>query len=295
MLTIFAKLISESLLSLYPVILKKIKISIINQIWTRLISYLIISSLLINRKFIQQIIFHKITLVFSIINFLHILMSYIGFKLLDSGVALSIFFTFPIMILIIETRRFNIHYLIIIFGLFLLSFDNKKKSEDENKNKNKNENKDENNTNKTWIGIPIMLLAALTEALIFFCVKKIPTTNSWNHMFIGYLFPTILFTLYFAYYYYKNVWQNKEHETKHNINKITLYLILINCVIGTIGYFLRFYTAYRLNAYVYSILSYFGIITGYIYGHYIDQQSITWNKILGTLIIIISSIFILKK
>jgi drug/metabolite transporter (DMT)-like permease len=228
-------------------------------------------------------------------------MSYIGFKLLDSGVALSIFFTFPIMILIMETRRFDIHYLIIIFGLFLLSFDNKKKSEDrdkninKNNNENKNKNKNDSNSNRTWIGIPAMLLAALTEALIFFCVKKIPTNNSWNHMFIGYLFPTILFTLYFAYYYYKNVWQNKEHETKHNIHKITLNLILINCVIGTIGYFLRFYTAYRLNAYVYSILSYFGIITGYIYGHYIDQQSITWNKILGTLIIIISSIFILKK
>ena len=126
MLTILAKLVSESLLSLYPVILKKIKVSIVNQIWTRLISYFIVSSLLIDRDFIKTIIFNRIAILFSAINFMHIVTTYIGFKILDSGVALSVFLTFPIMILIMETRRFDIRYLIILLGLFLLSFDNKK-------------------------------------------------------------------------------------------------------------------------------------------------------------------------
>jgi len=291
MLTILAKLVSESLLSLYPVILKKIKVSIVNQIWTRLISYFIVSSLLIDRDFIKTVIFNRIAILFSAINFMHIVTTYIGFKILDSGVALSVFLTFPIMILIMETKRFDIRYLIILLGLFLLSFDNKKI--DENKEKI-DENKEKGYKNRYWIGIPIMLLSALTEALIFFCVRRIHTTNSWNHMFIGYLYPTILFTVYFIYYYCKNVlWS--EGQKKHTFHRLTVILLLINCAIGTVGYFLRFYSAYRLDAYLYSVLSYFLIITGYLYGYYIDHQIITWNKILGTVIIVISSIFILRK
>ena len=298
MITILAKLISESLLSLYPIILKKIDVSIINQIWTRMFSYLIISALFINREFIKKYLLTRTAIIFSVINFIHVVFSYIGFKLLDSGVALSIFFTFPIMILIIETRKFNLHYLIIIFGLFLLSFNNKNKisstEEDEPNEKNDIQNNTQNKKN-TIIGIVTMLLAAFMEALIFFCVKKIPTQNSWNHMFIAYLPATLLFTIYFIYYYYKNILYENIKEIKHKFHRITIVLILINCIIGTIGYFLRFYTAYRLNAYLYSILSYFGIITGYIYGYYIAKQDITWNKVVGTIIIIISSIFILKN
>jgi drug/metabolite transporter (DMT)-like permease len=285
---------------LYPIILKKIDVSIIIQIWTRLFSYLIISALFINREFIKKYLLKRTSIIFSLINFSHVVFSYIGFKLLDSGVALSIFFTFPIMILIIETRKFNPHYLIIIFGLFLLSFNNKNKisstKEDEPNEKNNTLNTKNNtlNTKNTITGIIIMLLGAFTEALLFYCIKKIPTQNSWNHVFIAYLPATVLFTIYFIYYYYKNILDENIKEIKYKFHHITIVLILINCIIGTIGYFLRFYAAYRLDAYFYSILSYFGIITGYIYGYYIAKQDITWNKVVGTIIIIISSIFILK-
>ena len=303
MITILAKLISESLLSLYPIILKKIDVSIIIQIWTRLFSYLIISALFINREFIKKYLLKRTAIIFSLINFSHFVLCYIGIKLLDSGVALSIFYTFPIMILIMETRKFNPHYLIIIFGLFLLSFNNKNKisptEEEEPNEKNNTPNNIQNtknttNTKNTITGIIIMLLGAFTEALLFFCIKKIPTQNSWNHVFIAYLPATVLFTIYFIYYYYKNILYENIKEIKHKFHRITIVLILINCIIGTIGYFLRFYAAYRLDAYFYSILSYFGIITGYIYGYYIAKQDITWNKVLGTIIIIISSIFVLK-
>lgn len=293
MITILAKLISESLLSLYPIILKKIDVSIIIQIWTRLFSYLIISALFINREFIKKYLLKRTSIIFSLINFSHVVFSYIGFKLLDSGVALSIFFTFPIMILIIETRKFNPHYLIIIFGLFLLSFNNKNKISS-TKEDEPNEKNNTLNIKNTITGIIIMLLGAFTEALLFYCIKKIPTQNSWNHVFIAYLPATVLFTIYFIYYYYKNILDENIKEIKYKFHHITIVLILINCIIGTIGYFLRFYAAYRLDAYFYSILSYFGIITGYIYGYYIAKQDITWNKVVGTIIIIISSIFILK-
>jgi hypothetical protein len=66
MITILAKLISESLLSLYPIILKKIDVSIIIQIWTRLFSYLIISALFINREFIKKYLLKRIAIIFSL-------------------------------------------------------------------------------------------------------------------------------------------------------------------------------------------------------------------------------------
>lgn len=45
---IYSKLISESLLSLYPIFVKKINLPIDIQLWIRLISYVLISLFFIN-------------------------------------------------------------------------------------------------------------------------------------------------------------------------------------------------------------------------------------------------------
>ncbi len=51
---VIAKVLAESLLSLYPVFVKKIGLTIPIQLWARLIAYVAISALFINKTFILQ-------------------------------------------------------------------------------------------------------------------------------------------------------------------------------------------------------------------------------------------------
>ena len=67
-----------------------------------------------------------------------------------------------------------------------------------------------------------------------------------------------------------------------------LLAFVLNGLIGALGYFLRFYSAYRLDAKTFSILSYFGIIMAYIYGILMNDEILTIYKVVGTLLIIFS-------
>jgi drug/metabolite transporter (DMT)-like permease len=82
------------------------------------------------------------------------------------------------------------------------------------------------------------------------------------------------------------------NKNSFNIGLVGLALV-INGVIGAIGYWLRFYSVYRLEPSIYSILSFFGIIMAYIYGIMFDNESINWMKIAAILLIILSNFLIL--
>ena len=44
-------------------------------------------------------------------------------------------------------------------------------------------------------GYVMIILSALTEALIYFVVRRIKTNNPWNHMFISYFMGALLITI----------------------------------------------------------------------------------------------------
>jgi len=93
---IVSKLFSESLLSFYPVFVKKIDLSILLQLWTRLITYVLISVFFINYAFVTNNILSKEGILLSLINLFHVYASYEGFKNLDSGVSFTIFNIYPL-------------------------------------------------------------------------------------------------------------------------------------------------------------------------------------------------------
>ena len=77
------------------------------------------------------------------------------------------------------------------------------------------------------------------------------------------------------------------------VNNLSISLLL-NACIGLIGYVLRFYAVSRLDTIVYSSLSYFGIVMAFVYG-IINGESVSFKKISGALLIILSNIWLLKK
>ncbi len=311
-LPIFSKVVAESLLSLYPVFVKKIGLSIPIQLWTRLLAYVIISAFFINRTFVFQSLTSYNAILLALINLSHVYFSYMGFKYLDSGVSFTLFNTYPFMILLMSNAPWNNAYLLALAGFAIFAYENYIHSGEDKKEENKVENKDENkDKNMRWhnpfiFGVLMILLSAFTEALIYFLVRKVKSTNSWDHVFISYFLGALIMSIYMIYvYFYKKEElkedfiqkenSEKEDNKKSFINNRIFIALLLNGILGAVGYYLRFYAAYRLDSQIYAILSYIGIIMAYVYGIALNKEKLSIYKIIGTLFIIIANYMILSK
>ena len=123
-LEIVSKLTSESLLSLYPIFVKKIGISSSLQLWTRLITYVLISVFFVNWSFIKASLFSLDSITLGLVNLSHVFFSYEGFRHLDSGVSFAIFNSYPLMILLLAGTMWHKSYLLVILGLAFFIYGN---------------------------------------------------------------------------------------------------------------------------------------------------------------------------
>ena len=288
-LEILSKLTSESLLSLYPIFVKKIGISSSLQLWTRLITYVSISIFFVNWSFIKSSLFTLDSLTLGLVNLSHVFFSYEGFRHLDSGVSFAIFNSYPLMILLLAGTMWHNSYLLVFLGLAFFIYGNytekkeETKEKDAEKKKEKNEAKEKENFN---YGLIMILLAALTEALIYFLIRRIKTANTWNHVFISYFLGAVLMSVY-SIYNYADTSTGLETADKGRVG----LAVIINGIIGTVGYFLRFFASYRLEPEIYAPLSYFGVVMSYVYGLIFNNESLNWKKVLGTVSILASNYF----
>ena len=284
-LEILSKLASESLLSLYPIFVKKIGISSSLQLWTRLITYVLISVFFVNWSFIKSSLFSLDSITLGLVNLSHIFFSYEGFRNLDSGVSFAIFNSYPLMILLLAGTMWHNSYLLVILGLAFFIYGNYAEKNPEIKKQDEDSNKDESKEFFNY-GLVMILLAALTEAFIYFLVRRIKTPNNWNHVFISYFLGAVLLTAYMVYNY-KDAESGLDSADKSRVG----IAVITNGIIGTMGYFLRFFASYRLEPEVYAPLSYFGVIMSYVYGIAFDNELLNWKKVLGTVSILASNYF----
>ena len=296
---IVSKLVGESLLSFYSIFVKKINVALILQIWSRFFMYIAISAFFVDWGFIYKSITSTYGVLLSVTTILHVYFSYRSFQLLDSGVATTIYYMYPIIILLLYGKSLSPILLIPLFGVYLIANDfTSSKDTVKEPYKNNTDNSDnsdkpddsiiKNDTNVKehfWNeGIIAALIAALTEAIIFYFVKNIKTLNNWNHIFLSYFIGASVLTPY--------LWKN--------IINIQLYSglslsLVVNAFIGLFGYYLRFYAISRLDTYIYAVLSYFGIVMSYVYGVVLNNDKITVQKIIGTLCIVLTNLYMLKK
>jgi len=160
-----------------------------------------------------------------------------------------------------------------ILGVYLLYSEKEKEEEQTDKNIDKQTDKDKLN------GVIMISLAAFTEALIYFIVRRLKTTNNWNHIFLSYFPGSLLLTGFL----YKQIIKS---------NSLVSLSLGLNGVIGLVGYVLRFFAISRLEPSIYAPLSYFGVIMAYVYGILINGEQITLTKVLGSLCIIIPNLFL---
>jgi len=280
---VLAKILSELTLATYPVFIKIVDISFIKKLIYRFFAFCLISIFFCDINVLKKYLFNKDGLLLSFYTLIHIIASYKGYELLDGGVANSILYIYPLIILYFNNKNYIIIYFCILVGLILLSLDHFIK-----KNKINSDKKD---VQITYVkGFFCMLIAAITEALIYFSVLNIKTTNNWNHIFISYFFGLILVISFFII----NI--KIEHESvKENlvIDKKNMVFLLFNIFAALFGYYLRFYSMDKINYKLYAILSYLGIFMTYFYSYMFNNEKITYLNFIGSLIIILSNVYLL--
>jgi drug/metabolite transporter (DMT)-like permease len=255
-LGVTSKLLSESLTSLYPVFVKNIGLPLELQLWSRCFTYVAIALVFVNYRTLWKHLFSTLGVLLSLLTLIHIYTSYKGFLLLESGTAYALFYLYPLFIILLSGDSFHPIQLVAMAGVLFLTGQFNFVS---------------------GYGVVMMLIAALTEALIYFVVRKMPTSN-WNHLFISYSWSAMFLTLYY--------WNHLQ------FNESTLSAsIAINGVIGVVGYWLRFYSMGRLTPLVYALLSYIGIVMSFVYGWWFNQEQLTLNKIIGVICILIPNIY----
>lgn len=240
------------------------------QLWSRFFVYVAISMFFVDTTYIKTNAVSADGILLGIVTISHVYTSYKGFMLLESGMSYTLFYLYPIMILLMSGEPISPIMGLSIFGVYLLY------SEDQGEQTKKKG--DDADIDKLH-GVIMIILAAFTEALIYFIVRRLKTTNNWNHIFLSYFPGSLLLTGII----YKHI--------RFADQRVNLSLVL-NGVIGLIGYLLRFFAISRLTPTIYAPLSYFGVIMAYVYGILINGEQITMMKVLGSLCIIIPNLII---
>ena len=258
------------------------------QLWTRLITYVAMASIFVDWKFVWSAIGYTDSIMLALINMLHVFFSYEGFRNLDSGVSFAIFNTYPLMILLLAGVVWDSSYFLVLAGLALFIYSNFSEGALK-EGANEGVSKSNPVTPNFTYGLAMILLAALTEAFIYFLIRRVKTSNHWNHVFISYLLGAVLMTAYVVYTEYLT--PNHEASLEASDKSRVFIAVLANGFIGSVGYFLRFFSSYQLDAAVYAPLSYFGVVMSYVYGILFNSETLSVSKVAGTACILASNYF----
>ena len=265
--------IGEAIVSVYPFIVKTTPLDIPLQTAIRLGTYSGISILLSNWSILLSVPFWQLFGI-AIINIVHILTSYYGFHYLNPSLAQSIFYIFPFLNLVfnIVFRGESIAYtkFAMLIPILLTVYFIYRQNEIEPYT-------DTKPTQNTHLGIPMIIGAMITESLLYIFIKMSSIgVNPWNNVVATYGLAGIM---YVAYWLQKNRHTLKKTWTdnKYQISK----LVILNILIGSFGYGLRFAAITKVPSVVYSGLSYIGIFMAVIYGLYFRVETMSEAKIGG--------------
>lgn len=262
-------LIGEALLSLYPILVRNVPIDLLTHTMVRLITAAIVCYPITSVNLIGRLSYHLVSVVYLI----HIWSSYVGFRHLNVGVALTLFYTYPIINLLINTQSISseiIYYFMVSFvGVTLIGM---------------GVTQTNHGSSTLLLGVTSILIAALTESLIYTFYKREVDHNPFNMLF-GMCFAGSIILLVV-----KGCMVGGGYSFPQSISNATIVqLMLANLILGVFGYLLRFYSIPETTTEWFSILSFAGIIFGYLYGWIFYRETITTPTIIGTLLIIYSA------
>ena len=281
--------ISATLRSLYPILIRFYPNSIFIQTFLRFLTFTIVLGFYLffktsfSFKQILTFSYWKENMYPALLQFVHIITSYLSFTYLSPGIAISIFYTYPIFVNIFETyfykffeishtesskKTISKYLFFALFGVILTQW-------------NVLFSKDIKYSSVYLIllGIFMAFLSSLTEALLTIHSKHhIEKEDSVEYLFNIHSIGTFLILFFLLFY---------KHKFKlFKPISSTFYIILFNSIIGVLSFYLLILALKNLQIEHFSSIVYIGVIMAYIFGYIFFKIKIEWYHILGTIFIL---------
>lgn len=266
-------LYSELVLSLYPILIKSVNTNIFTQVLARFIVFPALALTFGSTTDFSSIWSSPyeafVSVLHNLLNLGHIVASYVSFKNIPVGTAISLFYLYPIFNVIAGSLLFGdsisiLAVLVIVLaflGTYLIATSHKDRNES-------NEDKQKHN-----YGVIMGILAAVTETMIFIFVKSNPMATVSPYYTVNHLYPAGLILLISYAIFNKNI----VDTSAINWTK----LIGFNAILGFTGYIARFYAIPKIPTIVFSLLSFFGVAFGYLWGILIMGDKPTGRALIG--------------
>lgn len=272
-------LLSEVILSAYPILIKRVDASVFAQTGVRMGTYAGLAALvaaLTGAPLAAGATWGSV-LGSGLLNLLHVGASYSAFEALPAGNAMALFYTYPIWNLLGAALTFGEHVpltsipwlLLALVGTFLLAQPGL----------------------EGWslFGVAAALLAALTETGIYLWFRSTTTeeeSQPWTNMARMYGGSGILWVVLAALGVF----------AVGRVSGGSLgTMITFNAIVGFLGYALRFYLIPKVSTVAFSMLSFFGVVAAYMFGWFFMGEVPSATQGVGAAAIILANAFLLKK
>ena len=271
--------LSEIVLSLYPILIKSTDASVGIQTGFRMYVFAI-CAMIVSLYQKQNLLDLSLSNIIGsgLLNLMHVGASYKAFELLPAGNAMALFYTYPVMNLLGSSLVYGEEIKKEVYGWILLALVGAILLAQPNANP------------KGWnkLGIILALTAAATETGIYLLFKQLKAEdNAFKQMFSMYGGSAIIWTLMalFGLLSFSGKLSTKAIST----------MVLFNVLIGFVGYGARFFAIPKVSTVAFSAISFFGIISAYLFGYIFEGEIINYMSALGALAIMIANIVLVRE
>ena len=278
-------LVSEVLLSAYPLLIKRIDMSVVFQTGLRLFVFTVLAAL-IGTPPSLDVLASTETVAMGGTYLLHIFSSYTAFSLLPAGNAMALFYTYPLWnilgtsLLLGEQLDFTtLPWVgVALAGAMALA----------------------QPTAKNWslMGVVMALTAALTETAVYLWFKSHPDKEEtkdptpWTKMIQMFGGSGLLWALAVAAATVAGL--TTAHMFRSSLSGLAA-ILGFNALIGFGGYALRLYMIPKVSTVLFSSLSFFGIVSAYLYGWIGANEWPNTVQMSGAAAIILANLVLVAK
>jgi drug/metabolite transporter (DMT)-like permease len=275
---------SEVALSLYPILIKTVPATLNTQLLSRFLTFTVLAALLAKPSALVQAwgtgsgILRSSGL--GMITLAHVAASYYAFKELPAGVAMSLFYTYPLLNLVggvlffgESISLFQSAMMIVCFlGVLLVSFGSAE-------GLTKSEGGEAKEIH--WKGVASALAAALTEVAMYFAVRTAKVSDPFFATLE--LYPGALLGMLGLLFFTGST------GTLTMTSSVWLPMTLFNALIGFVGYTMRFYAIPKVSTLVFSLLSFIGVVSSFGFGWLFASETPSLMSALGAGLITVAS------
>lgn len=279
-------LLSEIVLSAYPLLIKLVKTSVLFQVGLRMFVFTglaALAALLTGAPVVPATLLSAETAATGLLNLLHVGASYVGFEQLAGGNAMALFYTYPVWNLLGAAAVFGESIplsslpwiLVALGGAVALA----------------------QPTAQSWtlLGVVAALVAALTETGIYLWFKSHKDGESdqpWTKMAQMYGSSGVLWLIGVGV----ALLLGFVGTGAFKISGAGLSgVLLFNGLVGFLGYALRFYLIPKVSTVVFSALSFFGVISAYGLGWLVTNEVPTALQAAGAAAIIAANAVLVTR